>query len=243
MGSTTIRRRSSGWFASANHPNHLQYAGYAGDNSPGLARAIGPPRNRDPPRRSRAGAGEGRQWCKAIVVCRVSEITSQVKSSARVMTKAHCRRPTFGALAVGSGQADAARESVVSRRSPRAERIVHRSLRLCTIDRMVQCNSPRSGDRVPFLGLSRGQRALQEPAGPVQQPALLLGRGAVAVGSMCDRRRAPALPLARPHALLPANAATRRAGRRQCTLQVRGTPSRLQPVVGGPRSPIQLARD
>ena len=24
---------------------------------------------------------EGRQWCKAIVVCRVSEITSQVKSS------------------------------------------------------------------------------------------------------------------------------------------------------------------
>ena len=30
---------------------------------------------------SRAGAGEGRQWCKAIVVCRVSEITSQVKSS------------------------------------------------------------------------------------------------------------------------------------------------------------------
>ena len=36
-------------------------------------------RNRDPPRRSRAGAGEGRQWCKAIVVCRVSEITSQVK--------------------------------------------------------------------------------------------------------------------------------------------------------------------
>ena len=45
------------------------------------ARAIGPPRNRDPPRRSRAGAGEGQQWCKAIVVCRVSEITSQVKSS------------------------------------------------------------------------------------------------------------------------------------------------------------------
>ena len=37
--------------------------------------------NRDPPRRSRAGAGEGQQWCKAIVVCRVSEITSQVKSS------------------------------------------------------------------------------------------------------------------------------------------------------------------
>ena len=31
--------------------------------------------------RSRAGAGEGRQWSKAIVVCRVSEITSQVKSS------------------------------------------------------------------------------------------------------------------------------------------------------------------
>ena len=25
------------------------------------------------------GAGEGRQWSKAIVVCRVSEITSQVK--------------------------------------------------------------------------------------------------------------------------------------------------------------------
>ena len=37
--------------------------------------------DRDPPRRSRAGAGEGQQWCKAIVVCRVSEITSQVKSS------------------------------------------------------------------------------------------------------------------------------------------------------------------
>ena len=35
-------------------------------------------RNRDPPRRSRAGAGEGQQWCKVIVVC---EITSQVKSS------------------------------------------------------------------------------------------------------------------------------------------------------------------
>ncbi len=37
----------------------------------------------DPPRRSRAGAGEGRQWRKAIVVCRVSEMTSQVKSSQR----------------------------------------------------------------------------------------------------------------------------------------------------------------
>jgi hypothetical protein len=48
--------------------------------SPTVARAIGPPRNRDPPRRSRAGAGEGRHWSKAIVVCRVSEITSQVKS-------------------------------------------------------------------------------------------------------------------------------------------------------------------
>ena len=48
---------------------------------PHMARVIGPPRNRDPPRRSRAGAGEGQQWCKAIVVCRVSELTSQVKSS------------------------------------------------------------------------------------------------------------------------------------------------------------------
>ena len=48
---------------------------------PHMARVIGPPRNRDPPRRSRAGAGGGQQWCKAIVVCRVSEITSQVKSS------------------------------------------------------------------------------------------------------------------------------------------------------------------
>ena len=50
-----------------------------------MARAIGPPRNRDPPRRSRAGAGEGQQWCKAIVVCRVSEITSQVKSSLSIL--------------------------------------------------------------------------------------------------------------------------------------------------------------
>ena len=48
---------------------------------PPMARAIGPPRYRDPPRRSRSGAGEGRQWCKAIVVCRGSEITSQVKPS------------------------------------------------------------------------------------------------------------------------------------------------------------------
>ena len=44
--------------------------------SPTVARAIRPPRNRDP-RRSRAGAGEGQQWSKASV----SERTSQVKSS------------------------------------------------------------------------------------------------------------------------------------------------------------------
>ena len=45
----------------------------------------------------RAGAGEGRQWCKAIVVCRVSEITSQVKSSVRsalgAQTAAKSRSP------------------------------------------------------------------------------------------------------------------------------------------------------
>ena len=60
---------------------------------PPVARAIGPPRNRDPPRRSRDGAGEGRQWCKAIVVCRVSEITSQVKSSSLI--SAPCPAPGY----------------------------------------------------------------------------------------------------------------------------------------------------
>ena len=56
---------------------------------------IGPPRNRDPPRRSRAGAGEGQQWCKAIVVCRVSEITSQVKSSRNIALASAARHPAL----------------------------------------------------------------------------------------------------------------------------------------------------
>ena len=48
-----------------------------------VAREIGPPRNRDPPRRSRAGAGEGRQWSKAILVCRARKVTSPQACSLR----------------------------------------------------------------------------------------------------------------------------------------------------------------
>ena len=67
-GCTLVLRRLATFDVLPRRPGSHRY-------SPTVAREIGPPRNRDPPRRSRAGAGEGRQWSKAIVV---SEITSQV---------------------------------------------------------------------------------------------------------------------------------------------------------------------